>query len=39
MTNLQHFLTVKEVAEYLGVTANALHNRGPSGESPSFPIR
>lgn len=36
MTNLQHFLTVKEAAEFLGVTPNTLRNWGAAGKVPEF---
>ena len=36
MTNLQHFLTIKEAAEYLGVTANTLRNWGAAGKIAEF---
>lgn len=36
MTNLQHFLTIKGAAEYLGVTANTLRNWGAAGKIPEF---
>lgn len=36
MPNLQEYLTIKEAAEFLGVTANTLRNWGAAGKIPEY---
>lgn len=36
MSNLQEYMTVKEAAEYLGVTPNTLRNWGAAGKLDEY---